>query len=381
MNRLFLSPPHLDGNEQDLVADAFASNWIAPLGPHVEGFEQEMAAYCGSGHAAALSSGTAAIHLALRLLGIKRGDEVWCSSFTFAATANPICYEGAIPVFIDSEAQTWGMDPALLAQALDDAARRSALPKAVIIVHLYGQCADLDPIIHACRRHGVYLIEDAAEAVGSRYKGRGAGSLGNVGVLSFNGNKIMTTSGGGMLLSNDPDIISRARFLATQARDPAPHYQHSVIGFNYRLSNVLAAIGRGQLARIEQKVVARRSICNQYQIGLGDIPGITFMPEETFGHSGSRSNRWLTCILIDEKIVGVDREQIRLALERANIEARPLWKPLHLQPVFNDCRMIGGQVCTDLFDHGLCLPSGSAMTAQDVQRVSDVIHDCCLRRS
>ena len=372
-SRLYLSPPHLDGNEQTFVAEAFASNWIAPLGPHVDGFEREMSDYTGVAHAAALSSGTAAIHLALRLMGIGAGDEVWCSSFTFAATANPIVYEKATPVFIDSEPSTWNMDPRLLADGLDEAARHGRLPKAVILVHLYGQCADLDPILAACNTHGVPLIEDAAEAVGSFYKGRHAGSLGRFGILSFNGNKIMTTSGGGMLLSNDHSMIERARFLATQARDPAPHYQHSAIGFNYRLSNVLAAIGRGQLARIEAKVAARRQVHTWYRQHLHGVPGIQFMPEETFGDERSRTNRWLTCILIDPAVFGCDRERIRLAMEKADIEARPLWKPLHLQPVFAGCRFIGRGVCSALFDSGLCLPSGSAMSENDVLRVTQVL--------
>lgn len=376
MPRLYLSPPHLDGDEQRLVAEAFASNWIAPLGPQVDAFEREMAAYTGAAHAAALSSGTAALHLALRLLGTRPGDEVWCSSFTFAASANPICYEQAVPVFIDCEAASWNLDPALLAQALDDAARRGRLPRAVIVVHLYGQCADLDPILAACARHGVALIEDAAEAVGSLYKGRHAGTMGALGLQSFNGNKIMTTSGGGMLLSADAGLIAKARFLATQARDPAPHYQHSEVGFNYRLSNVLAAIGRGQLARIEAKVAARRRINAAYQQALGGLPGLSFMPEERFGDARSRANRWLTCVLIDPALAGTDREHVRLALEAADIEARPLWKPLHLQPVFAGCRVLGGSVCAALFERGLCLPSGSAMTEGEVQRVVEVVRGC-----
>ncbi len=376
MPRLHLSPPHLDGDEQRLVAEAFASNWIAPLGPQVDAFEREMAAYTGATHAAALSSGTAALHLALRLLGTRPGDEVWCSSFTFAASANPICYEQAVPVFIDSEAASWNLDPALLAQALDDAARRGRLPRAVIVVHLYGQCADLDPMLAACARHGVALIEDAAEAVGSLYKGRHAGTMGVLGLQSFNGNKIMTTSGGGMLLSADAGLIATARFLATQARDPAPHYQHSQVGFNYRLSNVLAAIGRGQLARIEAKVAARRRINAMYQQALGGLPGLSFMPEERFGDARSRANRWLTCVLIDPALAGTDRERVRLALEAADIEARPLWKPLHLQPVFAGCRAIGGAVSAGLFERGLCLPSGSGMTEGDVERVVGVVRGC-----
>jgi dTDP-4-amino-4,6-dideoxygalactose transaminase len=377
--RIYLSPPHLDGDEQRLVAEAFASNWIAPLGPHVDAFEQEMASYAQAGHAAALSSGTAALHLALRLIGVGAGDEVWCSTFTFAASANPICYERATPVFIDSDEVSWNLDPALLASALDEAARTGRLPKAVIVVHLYGQCADLDPILAACDRHGVALIEDAAEAVGAFYKGRHAGSLGRIGVLSFNGNKIMTTSGGGMLLSNDAEVVGRCRFLATQARDPAPHYQHSSIGFNYRMSNVLAAIGRGQLARIEAKVAARRAVFAGYRALLADLPGLTFMPEADFADRGSRANRWLTCIQIDPAVAGTDPERVRTTLEAQNIEARPLWKPLHLQPVFTSARVIGGAVSERLFARGLCLPSGSGMSHDDLARVVAVVRGCWQR--
>lgn len=373
MTRLYLSPPHLDGDEQRFVAEAFASNWIAPLGPHVDAFEREMAAYCGVGHAAALSSGTAALHLSLVLLGVGRGDKVWCSSFTFSASANPILYLGAEPVFVDSDIRSWNMDPQLLENELREAAKCGCLPKAVIVVHLYGQCADLEPIAAACAHHGVPLIEDAAEAVGAHYRGHPAGGVGKLGVLSFNGNKIMTTSGGGMLLSNDAGLILRSRFLATQARDPAPHYQHSQIGYNYRLSNVLAAIGRGQLARIEAKVAARRAIHDRYRAALAGLPGLHFMPEETYGHPGSRANRWLTCITIDPAVAGTDREGVQAALEGADIESRPLWKPLHLQPVFADCKMLGGSVCEDLFRRGLCLPSGSGMTEEEQTRVVEAI--------
>jgi dTDP-4-amino-4,6-dideoxygalactose transaminase len=373
MARLYLSPPHIDGDEQRLVADAFSSNWIAPLGPHVDAFEREAASYCRVGHAAALSSGTAALHLALLTIGITTGDRVWVQSFTFAASANPVIYCGAEPVFVDSERVTWNMDPALLAQGLDDAARQGTLPKAVVAVHLYGQCADMEPLEAACARHGVILIEDAAEAVGSRYRGRPAGGLARLSLLSFNGNKIITSGGGGMLLSDDAGLIQRARFLATQARDPAPHYQHSVVGYNYRLSNVLAGIGRGQLARIEAKVSSRRAIFEKYRALLADLPGLTFMPEECFGHEDSRSNRWLTAMTIEPAVAGTDRESVRRALEEVDIESRPLWKPLHLQPVFSNCRVLGGRVCEGLFETGLCLPSGSAMTDSDIARVASVI--------
>jgi pyridoxal phosphate-dependent aminotransferase EpsN len=346
---------------------------VAPLGPHVDAFEREIAALVGTAHAVALSSGTAAIHLALRCLGVGPGDEVWCPSLTFSASANPICYERATPVFIDSEPRSWNLDPDLLAQALDDAARRGRLPKAVVVVDLYGQCADHDPIRAACDRHGVKVIEDAAEALGARYRGRPAGGLGWCGALSFNGNKIITTGGGGMLVSTDAALIAHARKLATQARDPAPHYQHSEIGFNYRLSNVLAAIGRGQLRVLEERVRARRRNQARYRELLAGLPGITFMPEEKFGSEESRSNRWLTVIQVEAEAFGAGPEAIRTALEKEDIECRPVWKPMHLQPVFSGCRMLGGKVCERLFANGLCLPSGSALTDADLERVARLV--------
>jgi pyridoxal phosphate-dependent aminotransferase EpsN len=367
--RLYLSPPHLGGEELALVQDAFASNWIAPLGPHVDAFEREFAAEVGAPHAAALSSGTAALQLALQIVGVGRGDEVLCSSLTFVASANPILHLGAQPVFVDSERASWNMDPALLAQELDDAARRGLLPKAVVLVHLYGQSADTDPILAACRRHGVPLVEDAAEALGATYKGRAPGTLGAMGVYSFNGNKIITTSGGGMLVSGEAAAVARARFLATQARDPAPHYQHSVAGYNHRLSNVLAAIGRGQLRVLAERVRRRREIFAAYVQGLGGLPGIEFMPEASYG----ASTRWLSVVRIDPAAFGATREDVRLRLEAANIEARPVWKPLHLQPLFAGCRRVGGAVAEEVFADGLCLPSGSQMTAGDLERVMDEV--------
>lgn len=376
LSRIYLSPPHLDGDEQKFVTEAFASNWIAPLGPQLDAFEQEMGAYTGSPHAVALSSGTAALHVALRLLGVGPGDEVWCSSFTFAASVNPIVYERSQPVFLDSEPTSWNLDPDLLETALTEADQAGRLPKALIVVHLYGQAADMDRIMASCDRRGVPVIEDAAEAVGAFYKGRHVGTMGRFGILSFNGNKIMTTSGGGMLLTRDAAAAGRARFLSTQARDPAPHYQHSEAGFNYRLSNVLAAIGRGQLARIEAKVAARRQVHAWYRHHLGGLPGLAFMPEATFGAVESRANRWLTCILIDPDASGTDREQVRYALENADIEARPVWKPMHVQPVFAHCRAYGGSVSEELFRIGLCLPSGSAMVEPDVERVAAVVRTC-----
>ena len=373
MTRMYLSPPHMSGHELELVNDAFASNWIAPLGPHVDAFEREMAAQAGARHAAALSSGTAALHLALKLCGVEPGDEVVCSSLTFSASANAITYEGARPVFVDASPGTWNIDPGLLAEELAACAARGRLPKAVIAVDLYGQSADWDPIVAACREHGVALIEDAAEALGATYRGRPVGNFGRLGVFSFNGNKIITTSGGGMLVSDDEALIAKARFLATQARDPAPHYQHSEIGYNYRLSNVLAAIGRGQLRVLEERVAARRANFEHYQRELGGLPGLEFMPEASYG----RSTRWLTCLTLEPGAFGATREDVRLALEAENIEARPVWKPMHLQPVFAGCRMRGGAVSERLFDLGLCLPSGSSLTAADRERVIGIVRGCC----
>ena len=365
MNRIYLSPPHMSGMELELVKEAFATNWIAPLGPHVDAFEKECAAYAGVAHAAALSSGTAAIHLALRLVGMQPGDEVICSTFTFSASANPIAYEGGHPVFIDSETRSWNMDPNLLAEELADCAARGRLPRAVIVVDLYGQCADYDPIVETCARYDVPIIQDSAEALGATYKGRMAGAQGRLGVFSFNGNKIITTSGGGMLVSDDAQLIDRARYLATQARDPAPHYQHSQIGFNYRMSNVLAGIGRGQLRALPERIAARRRNFEQYQAILGSVPGVEFMPLAPYG-SG---NFWLTCITIDPARFGASREDVRLALEMHNIESRPVWKPLHLQPVFAGCRSRGGEFAASIFERGLCLPSGSSLATADIERI------------
>jgi dTDP-4-amino-4,6-dideoxygalactose transaminase len=362
MSRIFLSPPHMTGKEQELVNDAFASNWIAPLGPHVDGFEREMSQKLGVGYACALSSGTGALHLALILLEVGQDDLVFCSDLTFAASANAICYVGAQPVFIDSEKQSWNMDPALLAQALEDANTKNKLPKAVIVVDLYGQCADYDPILEVCARYGVPVIEDAAEALGAFYKGRAAGSLCSLAALSFNGNKIITTSGGGMLLCSKKEQRDMALHLATQAREPAPHYQHEKIGYNYRMSNVLAAIGRGQLAGLDQKVAARRANFAFYKKHLGHLPGVFFMPEPAW----SKSNRWLTCLTIDPKTAGVSNEQLRLHLETHNIESRPVWKPMHMQPVFRHCSAIGGSVSEKLFEEGLCLPSGSDLSEDEL---------------
>jgi dTDP-4-amino-4,6-dideoxygalactose transaminase len=367
--RIYLSPPHMGETELELVKDAFASNWIAPLGPHVDGFEREFAAYLGIEHAAALSSGTAAIHLALRLLGLRPGDEVICSTLTFAGSANPIVYEGGRPVFIDSDETTWNMDPTLLGEELDACAANGRLPRAVIVVDLYGQSANYEPILDVCVRYHVPVIQDSAEALGATYKGRKVGTQGRCGIFSFNGNKIITTSGGGMLVSDDPDLIERARFLAMQARDPAPHYQHSTIGFNYRMSNVLAAIGRGQLRILDERIASRRRNFERYKAVLGSAPGIVFMPLTSYGEP----NYWLTCIIIDAKKFGATCEDVRLALASHNIEARPIWKPLHLQPVFAHCRGRGGSVAETLFERGLCLPSGSSLTEAELDRICAIV--------
>jgi len=366
----------MSGCERELLIDAFDSNWIAPLGPHVDAFEREFAAAVGAEHAVALSSGTAALHLALLLLGVGEGDEVLTSTFTFAATVNAITYVGAKPVLIDSDWATWNMDPGLLADELRDCARRNRLPKAVVVVDLYGQCADYGPIREACAEHGVPIVEDAAEALGATYDGCSAGLFGDFGVFSFNGNKIITTSGGGMLVCENEFVAQRARFLATQARDPAPHYQHSQIGFNYRLSNLLAAVGRGQLRALENRVAARRANFECYREALGDLPGVAFMPE----HPRCRSTRWLTCLTIDPRLFGADRETVRLALEAADIESRPTWKPMHVQPVFAKCRTCGGEVSEHIFRHGLCLPSGSNLSAADLSRIVGVIRRASDRR-
>ena len=340
-----------------MLRDAVESNWIAPLGPHVDAFEAEMAARIDVPHALALASGTAALHLALEVMGVGASDEVWMSTLTFAATAFATRYVGATPVFVDSDLASWNMDPALLAQALDDAAKRGKLPKAVIAVDLYGQCADLEAITAACHKHGVFLIEDAAEALGATYRGRPAGSFGDLAILSFNGNKIITTSGGGMLLGRRKDWIDRARYLATQARSPSRHYEHEAIGYNYRMSNLLAAVGRAQLADLDRRVEAKRATNAAYRTAF---PQWTFMPEAAFG----RSTCWLTCAIVEG-----ERDAILDRLDRADIEGRPVWKPMHLQPVFAGARAIGGAVAERLFAHGLCLPSGSGLTATDRDRV------------
>lgn len=365
---ILLSTPHMGDEELAFVESAFRSNWIAPLGPNVDAFESELATHVGVKHAAALASGTAAIHLALRLLGVGAGDTVFCSSLTFVATANPILYQGSTPVFIDSDYETWNMSPTALARALSEADRNGSLPKAVLAVNLYGQSADIEPIQALCDKYDLPLIEDAAESLGATYKGKASGSLGKLGIYSFNGNKIITTSGGGMLVSNDSELIKRARFLSTQARDPASYYQHSQVGFNYRMSNVLAGIGRGQLKVLEQRVSSRREIFDRYVTGLVDLP-IKWMPEAPFG----RSTRWLSVGLIDPLASGLDAAKLieRLAAER--IEARRVWKPLHQQPLFGGCayhpHTDQESVSDDLFTRGVCLPSGSNLTPEQQDRI------------
>jgi pyridoxal phosphate-dependent aminotransferase EpsN len=369
MPRTYLSPPDVGAEERRLLLDAFDSNWIAPLGPHVEAFEREFAQTVGAPYAVALSSGTAALHLALHILGIGRGDEVLTSTMTFAATANAITYVGATPAFVDVSRETWNLDPNLLEHELARRSRRGRQAAAVLSVDLYGQCADYGRITELCARFGVPLVEDAAEALGATYRESNAGTFGECAAFSFNGNKIITTSGGGMLVSHRRDIVDRARHLATQARDAAPHYQHSEIGYNYRLSNLLAAVGRGQLRSLPAKLARRRVVNDTYRAALSQMSGFQFMPEAAYG----RSNCWLTCVIVDPELFGASREDIRLALENENIESRPLWKPMHLQPVFSSCAMAGGLVAEDLFDRGLCLPSGSSLAPADQARVMDVV--------
>lgn len=363
--KIWLSPPHMGGQEKRFVEEAFATNWISPVGPHITAFEEDLGCYLGGPGVAALSSGTAAIHLALILLGVKRGDEVICSTFTFSATANPIVYTGASPVFVDSEPATWNMDPELLQVAIEDRIRAGKKPKAIILVHLYGLPAQMDEILRLARLYEIPVIEDAAEALGSMYQGKPAATLGDMGILSFNGNKIITTSGGGALVSSNRDLIAQAKFLATQARDPAPHYEHSVIGYNYRLSNVCAGIGRGQLQVLDERVKQRRSNFDFYRRALAPGP-FRFLAEPP----GAFSNRWLTCMLSDQ---GPEPAVIREALEKENIESRPLWKPMHLQPVFRDCQAFVNGTSERAFATGICLPSGSDLTDEDRNRVTDAI--------
>lgn len=370
--RIHLSAPHMEPADLAMIQAAFASNWIAPSGPDVDGFEKEFAAKIGAKHATAVSSGTAALHLALRVVGVQPGDEVICSTLTFVASANPIRYLGATPIFIDSDRSTWNLDPALLAAFLETRARIGRVPRALVLVHLYGQSADITPIMELCDRYGVIVVEDAAEAFGATYKGRAPGTFGRCGIFSFNGNKIITTSGGGMLVSDDPELVRQAKFLATQARDHEEYYQHSQAGYNYRLSNLLAALGRSQLRVIDERVAARRETFERYRTRLADVPGLTFMPEASFG----RSSRWLVCVQIDPALFGMDHESVRIALNEENFESRSVWKPMHMQPLFAGCECIGGAVAEELFNKGLCLPSGSNLALADLERVVAVVRRC-----
>ncbi len=370
---ILLSTPHLSEHEREFVEQAFATNWVAPIGPNVDAFERELADTVGVGHAAALSSGTAAIHLGLHLLDVGPGDSVFCSSLTFVATVNPIRYLGATPVFIDSEPDTWNMSPEALERALADAASRGALPKAVVPVGLYGQSPDMRRIGEICDRYDVPILEDAAESLGATYRDRAAGTFGRLGIYSFNGNKIITTSGGGMLVSDDRALIERARFLATQARDPAPHYEHTEVGFNYRMSNILAGIGRGQLKVLAERVAQRRQVFDRYLMGLGHLDGLGWMPEPRDHHA----TRWLTAATIDPDQIGFDASTLIRRLAEVRIEARPVWKPMHLQPVFQECDFWahdpGDPVADRLFAEGICLPSGSNLNSEAQQRIIDRI--------
>jgi len=374
--RVYLSPPDVGEDERTLLLDAFDSNWIAPVGPHVDAFENEFAAAVGAPYAVALSSGTAALHLALLLLDVRPGDEVIVPTLTFVASANAVSYAGATPVFVDSSPTTWNLDPALVAALLEDRARQGKTPKALIAVDLYGQCADYEPLDRICADSGVLTVEDAAEALGATYRGRSAGTFGNVGIFSFNGNKIITTSGGGMLVTDDGDWARRARHLATQARDAAVHYEHSNIGFNYRMSNLLAAVGRGQLRGLVAKVARRREIFSRYSQELGSLPGISFMPEASYG----TSSRWLTVALVDAESFGSTRDDLIVLLERENIEARPAWKPMHLQPVYRGAECYGGEVAASIFAQGICLPSGSSLSEPDQMRVIELLRSGAVRR-
>ena len=378
--KIYLCSPHMGGGEIKYVQEAFDSNWVAPLGPNVDGLERELCAAVGAKHVAALSSGTAAIHLSLILLGVKPGDYVIGSSFTFSATVNPIAYLGATPVLVDSEVDTWNMDPVLLEQAIKGLKSESLgsegqsgggrLPKAIVVAHLYGMPAKMKEIMVVADKYGIPVVEDAAEALGSEYRGKRVGCNSKFGILSFNGNKIITTSGGGALISDDEAMISRARFLATQARDPAPHYQHSEIGYNYRMSNVVAGVGRGQLEVLDLRVRQHREFNSWYRELLKDVPGVTFQSEPSVDFY---SNFWLTCIMIDPEKAGTDREKLRLALEAEHIEARPLWKPMHLQPVFAGCPAYVNGTSEKLFDNGLCLPSGSNIDEEGRKRIAEVL--------
>ncbi len=365
--KIWLSSPHMGGTEEKYIHEAFAENWIAPLGPNVDGFEQDLRKFLGGDvHVAALSSGTAAIHLGLILLDVKPGDEVICQSMTFSASANPIAYLGAKPVFVDSEADTWNLSPEWLEKAIEDRIAKGKKPKAIIVVHLYGMPAKMPEILKISGKYGIPVLEDAAEALGSSIDGQMCGTFGDIAILSFNGNKIITTSGGGALVCRDAAVAEKARFLSTQARDNAPHYQHSHIGYNYRMSNICAGIGRGQMEVLKERVGQRRAMFDWYQENFGSFSGITFQEES----EGYFSNRWLTALLLDEKACGYDREALRLKLAEDNIESRPLWKPMHLQPVFEGTDFYGDGTSERLFRDGLCLPSGSNLLQEERERIA-----------
>jgi dTDP-4-amino-4,6-dideoxygalactose transaminase len=369
VSRVYLSPPDVGEAERTLLLEAFDSNWIAPLGPHVDEFERQLAGQLGAGHAVALSSGTAALHLALILLGVQPDDEVLVPTFTFVATANAAVYVGARPVMVDCDPDSWQIDPDLVRQELEDGRRRGRLPSAVVAVDLYGRCADYERLEPVCEEFGVPLVEDAAEALGATHRGQAAGRFGQLGVFSFNGNKIITTGGGGALVTDSPELAAHARHLATQAREPVAHYEHERLGFNYRMSNLLAAIGIGQLQGLERRVARRRAIQAAYREHLADVPGISFMPADAQGEP----SWWLTCVMVDPGAFGATRDDIMAALEAQDIEARPTWKPLHLQPVFAGARTVGGRAAAAVFEQGLCLPSGSSLTDRDLERVVEII--------
>jgi pyridoxal phosphate-dependent aminotransferase EpsN len=371
--RILLSVPHMGGTEQQFVNEAFASNWLSTVGPNITAFEQEFSERLGV-HALALGSGTGAIHLGLRALGVGSGDRVFCSDFTFAASANPILYLGAEPVFIDSNSETWNMDPQLLSAALAESAMEGRLPKAVVVVHLFGQCADMDPIMEVCRRYGVAVLEDAAEALGTTYKGKPAGTFGDAAVFSFNGNKIITTTGGGMLVSHDRELIRKAQHWSTQAKEAGIAYHHVEMGYNYRMSNVLAGIGRGQLRVLDERVQQRRAVALRYAEAFADTPGIQWMPQADYG----LHTNWLSCFLIDEAEFGRSRDQLIADLDQANIESRPVWKPMHMQPLFQSAELWGGVVSEDLFARGICLPSSSSLSAADQNYVIEQVCAGCL---
>lgn len=366
--RIHLSVPHMNGTEQKYIEEAFAANWLSTVGPNITALEQEFEARLGR-PAVALSSGTSAIHLGLRLLGVRPGDEVFCSDLTFAASANPIRYLGAEPVFLDSNYQTWNLDPGILERALTDRARVNRLPRAVVAVHLYGQCADMDPILDVCARYQVPVLEDAAEALGATYRGRSAGAMGEVAAFSFNGNKIITTTGGGMLVCRDPALAEKARFWATQARDQGIAYEHSELGYNYRMSNVLAGIGRAQLQILELRVQQRRTVAKRYQEAFADLKGMSFMPQAAYG----RHTNWLSVCVVDSNSFGCSRDELIHLLDAEGIESRPVWKPMHLQRLYASSPHFGGHVAADLFSRGVCLPSSSNLTASQQSQVINVV--------